>query len=239
MKSGLTVNLNSRIRDCNLEQKKRSKNKVGKQNSNVSFGAPIKSIKLYSTEAKNFNTIDLTHDIFKKFTDVAPKLCKIVKNFFNSIDTNNRTFMDAFDELPENIKDEFRINIPYRSNSYMVPDLGVIIEKLGKNSIDLSDNFVKNEENTVFCHISKDIKEPVTVFVAEEGAKVHIESQDEDYCSDYFVTTYRKGAALPAIARTLDDLKIEKKIVSIPCVVDGELKVINMPEMNFYKIIDM
>ncbi|UKI41984.1 MAG: hypothetical protein L6V95_02960 [Candidatus Melainabacteria bacterium] len=69
----------------------------------VSFGAPVKNIRIYG-ENRN---ITKKHDLFKDFSKVFSKLSDSTKSLFKNIDTQNRSFMDAFDELDENAKKMF------------------------------------------------------------------------------------------------------------------------------------
>ena len=216
------------------------KEKIKKQNknsqSNIGFGAPIKSVKLYKSEAKNYNTIDFTHDIFKKFSDVAPKLSDYIRDFFKSVNTKNRTFMDAFDEAFEKNKDESIVEDPDRLNSYCVCDLGVMITKLGKNCVDLSETFSKNEDMTVFVKVQEDAKEPATIFAADEGAKIEVESDDKSYNYSYHVTTFRNDMTLPMLAKTMDDLVVEKKMTTETSSQEGESITKLVPHLNFCKV---
>lgn len=145
------------------------KQKKGIQ-SNIGFGAPIKSVKLYRSEARNFNTIDFSHDIFKKYSDVVPKLSASIRNFFKSVDTTNKTFIDAFDEVFEKNKDKNNIvEEPDANHLYIIDDLGVVITKLGKKCVDFSDKFSKNENRSELFEMPEEEKEPITVFVLLKG----------------------------------------------------------------------
>ena len=64
----------------------------------VSFGAPVKNIRIYGEN----RYITKRHDLFKDFSKVFSKLSDSTKSLFKNIDTQNRSFMDAFDELNEN-----------------------------------------------------------------------------------------------------------------------------------------
>lgn len=63
----------------------------------VSFGAPVKNIHIHGEN----RLITMRHDIFKDFAKVAKKLSESTKKLFQNVDTQGRSFIDAFDELDE------------------------------------------------------------------------------------------------------------------------------------------
>ena len=73
-------------------------NKVKLENDTLSFGAPVKNICIHG---KN-RLITAGHDIFKDFSKVAQKLSESTKALFKNINTQGRSFIDAFDELDTN-----------------------------------------------------------------------------------------------------------------------------------------
>lgn len=179
----------------------------------VSFGAPVKNIRIYGEN----RYITKRHDLFKDFSKVFSKLSDSTKSLFKNIDTQNRSFMDAFDELNENAQkkipslsvtnmvnysedkivsvktlDDQNYTVIVRPNNesntveevisepskikypYILKDLGVRIQKLSKNTYDLSEDF------TVLNTTSKilDPEYETDLVVTKEGAFVETENAD-------------------------------------------------------------
>lgn len=219
------VNLNSNKNQVGRKKKNNKNNlttpnfglpKVQKGNlakDMVGFGAPVKNIRIYGENRH----ITKRHDLFKDFSKVFSKLSDSTKSLFKNIDTQNRSFMDAFDELDEDAQknvpslsitnivnysedkivsvktlDDQNYTVIVRPNNesntvgevisepskikypYILKDLGVRIQKLSKNTYDLSEDF------TILNTTSKilDPEDETDLVVTKEGAFVETEKAD-------------------------------------------------------------
>lgn len=186
-------------------------NKGKLEKDTLSFGAPVKNMRIHGEN----RLITVRHDIFKDFSKVAQKLSESTKALFKNINTQGRSFIDAFDELDINTRKKVpSLSIPniinfnedkivavktidsknytailrpnnesnnmddvisessFIEDPYILSDLNVRIQKLSKNSFDLSEDF------TILKTSSKllDPEDETDLVVTNDGTYVETEN---------------------------------------------------------------
>ena len=151
----------------------------------ISFGAPVKSVKLYGEN----RLITMRHDIFKDFSKVVNKLSKSTKELFKNINTNGRSFMDAFDELDENT----RKSIPNISITNLVnfSDDKIVSVKTIDNETYTVIVRPNNKSNSVAEVISEPLNIEPPYILNDLGVRIQKLSKNTFHFSQDFMMLYK------------------------------------------------